>query len=127
MVAAALFLSFLVLFVLITILSIPLLGERVGWHRWAAVIVGLTGVLIVLTVILIGIFFVTSADSASVVMGTMSSKGDPTPNKLIVIFWGLYMMGIAIVMLLTGGEDVLTGLQNLTILAALPFCLVLWP
>ncbi|MBI6016282.1 EamA/RhaT family transporter, partial [Clostridium perfringens] len=27
---------------------IPLLGERVGWHRWAAVIVGLTGVLIVL-------------------------------------------------------------------------------
>ena len=33
---------------LITILSIPLLGERVGWHRWAAVIVGLTGVLIVL-------------------------------------------------------------------------------
>ncbi len=33
---------------LITILSIPLLGEKVGWHRWAAVIVGLTGVLIVL-------------------------------------------------------------------------------
>ena len=35
------------------------------------------------------------------------------------------MMGIAIVMLLVGGEDVLTGLQNLTILAALPFCVVL--
>lgn len=75
--------------------------------------------------IISAVFFVTSADSASVVMGTMSSKGDPTPNKLIVIFWGLCMMGIAIVMLLTGGEDVLTGLQNLTILAALPFCLVL--
>lgn len=75
--------------------------------------------------VILAVFFVTSADSASVVMGTMSSKGDPTPNKLIVIFWGLCMMGIAIVMLLTGGEDVLTGLQNLTILAALPFCLVL--
>lgn len=35
------------------------------------------------------------------------------------------MMGIAIVMLLTGGEEVLSGLQNLTILSALPFCLVL--
>lgn len=35
------------------------------------------------------------------------------------------MMGIAVVMLLTGGEDVLTGLQNLTILSALPFCIVL--
>ena len=75
--------------------------------------------------VVLAVFFVTSADSASVVMGTMSSKGDPTPNKLVVIFWGVCMMGIAIVMLLTGGEDVLTGLQNLTILAALPFCLVL--
>lgn len=33
---------------LVTILSIPLLGERVGRHRWIAVIVGLTGVMIVL-------------------------------------------------------------------------------
>ncbi len=33
--------------------------------------------------------------------------------------------GIAIVMLLTGGDDVLSGLQNLTILSALPFCVVL--
>lgn len=33
---------------LITVLSIPILGERVGLHRWAAVVVGLAGVLIVL-------------------------------------------------------------------------------
>ncbi|WP_439957618.1 DMT family transporter [Paracoccus albicereus] len=33
---------------LVTILSIPLLHERVGVHRWLAVIVGLTGVLVVL-------------------------------------------------------------------------------
>ncbi len=33
---------------LITVLSIPILGEKVGLHRWAAVILGLTGVLIVL-------------------------------------------------------------------------------
>ena len=78
---------------------------------------------ILLTVL--AVFFITSADSASVIMGTMSSKGDPAPNKIIVIFWGLCMMGIAVVMLLTGGEDVLTGLQNLTILSALPFCIVL--
>lgn len=32
----------------ITILSIPILGEKVGFHRWAAVFVGLIGVLIVL-------------------------------------------------------------------------------
>ncbi|MEO0989623.1 MAG: DMT family transporter [Pseudomonadota bacterium] len=33
---------------MITILSIPVLGERVGLHRWGAVIVGLCGVLVVL-------------------------------------------------------------------------------
>ncbi|MDJ0629812.1 MAG: DMT family transporter [Rhodobacter sp.] len=33
---------------LITILSIPVLGERVGLHRWLAVAVGLAGVLVVL-------------------------------------------------------------------------------
>lgn len=33
---------------LVTILSIPILGERVGLHRWAAVVIGLAGVLIVL-------------------------------------------------------------------------------
>lgn len=76
-------------------------------------------------IVVLAIFFITSADSASTVMGTMSSKGDPNPNKLVVVFWGLCMAGIAIVMLLAGGEDALSGLQNLTILIALPFCLVL--
>ncbi|MBF9029472.1 EamA family transporter [Rhodobacterales bacterium HKCCE3408] len=33
---------------LITILSIPILGERVGWRRWLAVVAGLCGVIIVL-------------------------------------------------------------------------------
>lgn len=33
---------------LITVLAIPILGERVGFHRWMAVIVGLIGVMIVL-------------------------------------------------------------------------------
>lgn len=34
--------------VLITILSIPILGERVHWQRWVAVAVGLVGVLVVM-------------------------------------------------------------------------------
>ena len=79
----------------------------------------------IILLVVLAIFFITSADSASVVMGTMSSKGNPAPNKLLVVFWGLCMMGIAIVMLLTGGEDVLSGLQNLTVLSALPFSVVL--
>ncbi|HZK31475.1 MAG TPA: BCCT family transporter [Corynebacterium sp.] len=78
-----------------------------------------------LLIVILAIFFITSADSAATVMGTMSTRGNPTPNKIVVVFWGLCMVGIAIVMLLAGGEDALSGLQNLTILIALPFCLVL--
>lgn len=33
---------------LVTVFSIPLLGERVGWRRWSAVLVGFVGVLIVI-------------------------------------------------------------------------------
>nr|VDG63078.1 transporter, BCCT family protein [Streptococcus thermophilus] len=73
---------------------------------------------------ILAVFFITTADSASVVMGTMSSKGDPDSNKMVSIFWGLCMMGVAVVMLLAGGEDALSGLQSLTVLIALPFSLV---
>jgi drug/metabolite transporter (DMT)-like permease len=34
--------------IIVTLLSIPLLGERVGWRRWSAIIVGLLGVLLIL-------------------------------------------------------------------------------
>jgi choline/carnitine/betaine transport len=78
-----------------------------------------------LLMLVLAIFFITSADSASVVMGTLSERGNPAPRKVIVVFWGLCMMGIAVVMLLVGGETALTGLQNLTILVAMPFSLVL--
>lgn len=98
-------------------------GEAVLFAMFQNLPLGTITPFILLAVL--AIFFITSADSASVVMGTMSSKGNPAPNKLLVVFWGLCMMGIAVVMLLTGGEDVLSGLQNLTILSALPFSVVL--
>ena len=34
--------------ILITVLAIPMLGESVGPHRWAAVLIGLLGVIVVL-------------------------------------------------------------------------------
>jgi drug/metabolite transporter (DMT)-like permease len=32
---------------MITALSVPFFGERVGWHRWAAIVVGMIGVIVV--------------------------------------------------------------------------------
>ncbi|WP_297006474.1 BCCT family transporter, partial [uncultured Corynebacterium sp.] len=74
----------------------------------------LAGITPFLIMFVLAVFFVTSADSASLVMGTLSERGNPEPRKTIVVFWGLCMMGIAVVMLLAGGENALEGLQNLT-------------
>ncbi|MDJ0465650.1 BCCT family transporter [Streptomyces sp. H27-C3] len=80
-----------------------------------------------LVMILVGIFFVSGADAASIVMGTLSQKGSFEPSKFVVIFWGVVTGAVAAVMLLIGdGEsDALAGLQNLTILVAAPFAVVM--
>ncbi|MGI8694266.1 MAG: BCCT family transporter, partial [Geodermatophilaceae bacterium] len=75
----------------------------------------------VLVMILVGIFFVSGADAASMVMGTLSQRGTQHPTRTVVIFWGVLMGAVAAVMLLLGGTEALSGLQTLTILAAFPF------
>lgn len=79
----------------------------------------------ILIMFILAIFFVTAADSASVVMGILTTKGSQSPPKLIVVFWGLVMGGIAVVMLLLGGETALQGLQSLVIITAVPFAVVM--
>ncbi|MFG2888864.1 BCCT family transporter [Streptomyces sp. NPDC048248] len=81
----------------------------------------------VLVMVLVGIFFVSGADAASIVMGTLSQKGSFEPTRPVVIFWGVVTGAVAAIMLLIGGGsgDALTGLQNLTILVAVPFLIVM--
>jgi choline/carnitine/betaine transport len=79
----------------------------------------------VVVMVLVAIFFVSGADAASIVMGTLSERGTLAPSKKTVIFWGAATGAVAAVMLLVGGEDALSGLQNLTIVAALPFLVVM--
>ncbi|WP_083959357.1 BCCT family transporter [Streptoalloteichus hindustanus] len=85
---------------------------------WATV----TGVLVM---VLVAIFFVSGADAASVVMGTLSQRGSIAPTRGVVIFWGVLTGAVAAVMLLVGGSDALTGLQNMTIIAAAPFVVIM--
>jgi len=81
----------------------------------------------VLVIILVSIFFVSGADAASIVMGTLSQGGSVHPKRGMVVFWGVLMGGVAIVMLLAGsdGASALSGLQNLTIIVAAPFAVVM--
>jgi choline/carnitine/betaine transport len=85
----------------------------------------LAGVTSVLVMVLVGIFFVSGADAASIVMGTLSEKGSNEPSKRSVVFWGSVMGGVAAIMLVIGGDEALTGLQQITIVAAVPFVLVM--
>ena len=78
-----------------------------------------------LVMVLVGIFFVSGADAASIVMGTLSQRGTIEPARWVVIFWGAVMGGIAVLMLVTGGEDALSGVQNLTILVSVPFVIIM--
>lgn len=84
-------------------------------------------VMSVLVMVLVGIFFVSGADAASIVMGTLSQKGILEPAKWVVIFWGVVTGAVAAIMLLIGNGkgDALAGLQNLTILVAAPFTIVM--
>ncbi|MFI1864112.1 BCCT family transporter [Streptomyces jumonjinensis] len=84
-------------------------------------------VMSLLVMVLVGIFFVSGADAASVVMGTLSQKGTFEPSRPVVVFWGVVTGAVAAIMLLIGNGtgDALAGLQNLTILVAAPFVVVM--
>ena len=76
----------------------------------------------VVATLLVVVFFVTSGDSAVLVLGMMSSGGDPNPSTRTKLVWGSLIAGIAISLLLAGGLD---ALQTATILFALPFAVVI--
>lgn len=79
----------------------------------------------VVVMVLVAVFFVSGADAASIVMGSLSERGTIEPHRKTVVFWGVATGAVAAVMLLVGGSDALTGLQTITIVAALPFVLVM--
>ncbi|BAL96773.1 BCCT family transporter [Rubrivivax gelatinosus] len=82
----------------------------------------LGGLMSVVATLLVLVFFVTSGDSATLVLGIMSSKGAPDPKARVKLVWGLLVAGIAASLLLSGG---IKAVQTATIVFALPFTLVI--
>lgn len=82
----------------------------------------LSTVLSIFAIVLIFLFLVTSADSATYILACMSSRGDLNPSLRSKLFWGTLMAGIAGVLLVSGG---LQSLQTAALVAALPFTLLL--
>ncbi len=82
-------------------------------------------VLSVLSIILVLVFFITSSDSGSLVIDSITSGGKidaPVPQR---IFWAVVEGTIAGVMLWIGGSEALQALQAGVTITALPFTFVL--
>ncbi|GMA42023.1 hypothetical protein GCM10025883_40680 [Mobilicoccus caccae] len=79
----------------------------------------------IVVIFMLTVFFVTSADSASVVMGSLAQRGRATPSHGVVIMLGLFLLAIAIVFLLIGGQAALQGMQNFVVVSALPFAVAM--
>ncbi|KMK52232.1 transporter [[Actinobacillus] muris] len=85
----------------------------------------------VVTLIVIALFFITSADSGIYVLNNIASRDKSLASpRWQAVMWGVLMAVVAIVLLGAGG---LSTLQTMTLIVALPFamlmlvmCLSLW-
>ncbi len=73
-------------------------------------------------VVLIFIFLVTSADSATFVLGMLTSDGSYEPPTARKLLWGAALSGLAAGLLLT---DSVRAIQALSIVGAIPFTFIL--
>ncbi|MBS7456489.1 BCCT family transporter [Coralloluteibacterium stylophorae] len=86
-------------------------------------------------IVLLMVFFVTSADSATMILASMSSAGDPDPPLKRRVTWGVVQALIAVALLRAGsdaagadGEAAKSGLdalQAMVTVVALPFVILL--
>lgn len=75
-----------------------------------------------LAILLISTFFITSADSATFVLGMQTTNGSLNPTNNIKFSWGVIQAAAAAVLLWQGG---LGALQTASIIAAFPFAIIM--
>ncbi|MBX0314669.1 BCCT family transporter [Planococcus glaciei] len=76
----------------------------------------------IIAILLLLTFFISSADSATFVLGMQSTNGSLTPDNSVKVVWGILQSAIAAILLSVGG---LAAIQNTIIIAALPFSFVM--
>lgn len=78
----------------------------------------------IVTMIAITIFFITSSDSGSIVVSSLTSSGRANPPKRQRVFWAIMEGAIAVAVLLIGGEEALTTIQSAVIILGFPFSII---
>ncbi|WP_210602850.1 BCCT family transporter [Brevibacterium oceani] len=72
-------------------------------------------------IVLVSVFFITSADSGTFVLASMSTGGSQNPKLFVKLIWAIAVSAVASVTLLSGG---INALQNLPIAIASPLTLI---
>ncbi|NVK41948.1 MAG: BCCT family transporter [Oceanospirillaceae bacterium] len=85
----------------------------------------LTSIMSFVAVMLVLVFFITSADSGSLVIDSITAGGKVDAPMLQRLFWATMVGIIAAVLLVGGGSEALTALQAGAITTGLPFTVVL--
>lgn len=84
-------------------------------------------ILSIIALVLIASFFITSADSATFVLGMQTTYGSLEPSNVVKMTWGVAQSLIAFVLLFAGGgngAEALNAIQSAAIISALPFSFV---
>ena len=82
----------------------------------------LSQVISIMIIVLLGVFFITSADSATYSLSVMTSNGNINPPVYKKVVWGVVEATIAYILLSAGS---LKPLQTISIAATLPFLIVM--
>ncbi len=85
----------------------------------------LSTALSVISIVLIMVFFVTSSDSVSLVIDSITAGGKIDAPVSQRIFWAIVQGSIAAVLLWVGGTEAMLALQAATVSTALPFTIIL--
>ena len=84
-----------------------------------------TPVLSLVGIVLVLVFFITSSDSGSLVIDTITAGGKTDAPVSQRVFWCSFEGVVAAVLLLVGGSEALSALQAMTVSTGLPFTIVL--
>ena len=84
----------------------------------------LQGLLSITGVLAIIIFFITSSDSGSLVVSSLTSGGLENPPKTQRVFWAVMEGAIAVAVLLIGGEAALETIQSAVVILGFPFAIM---
>ncbi|MBW0149154.1 BCCT family transporter [Marinobacter arenosus] len=85
----------------------------------------LTGIISFVGIILVLVFFVTSSDSGSLVIDSITAGGKTDAPTAQRVFWVVMEGAIAAALIFGGGEDALGAIQAAAISAGLPFTAIL--